>query len=99
MFRHVVLLKFSDAADDAHRARIVEELRTLPGLIPEISAYTVGEDAAVNEGNHDIVVVADFVDVDAYLVYRDHVEHQRVIHELIVPVLASRAAVQHHVAD
>ena len=99
MFRHVVLLKFSDAADESHRTLLIEQLRALPGLIPEIRDYTVGEDAGVNEGNHDIVVVADFDDVDAYLVYRDHAEHQRVIRELIVPVLASRSAVQHHVVD
>ena len=41
------------------------------------------------------MVVADFDDVDGYLVYRDHPDHQAVIQELIRPILAARAAVQH----
>ena len=56
----------------------------------------IGSDARVNEGNFDLVVVADFDDVDGYLVYRDHPEHQAVIRERIRPILADRAAVQHH---
>ena len=40
--------------------------------------------------------LADFDDVDGYLVYRDHPDHQAVIRERIRPILADRAAVQHH---
>ena len=52
----------------------------------------------MNEGNYDLVVVADFDDVDGYLVYRDHPDHQAVIAEHIRPILADRAAVQYHLA-
>jgi hypothetical protein len=94
-FRHVVALQLHEGTGDASRATIKAALDELPALIPTIRSYVVGLDAGVNAGNHDIVVVADFDDVDGYLVYRDHPEHQRVIREHIAPNLAGRAAVQH----
>jgi len=95
MFRHVVLLRWKPEATTEQRASVANGLAALPGLIPEIRTYTIGTDAHVNEGNYDLVVVADFDDVDGYLVYRDHPDHQTVIRERITPILAERAAIQH----
>jgi len=95
MFRHVVLLRWKPEATPAQRAAVESGLEGLPGRIPEIRGYVVGADAGVNEGNYDLAVVADFDDVDGYLVYRDHLDHQAVIREHIAPILAERAAVQH----
>ena len=95
MFRHVVLLRWKPEATPEQRAAVETGLSALPGLIPEICAYTIGTDAHVNEGNYDLVVVADFDDVDGYIVYRDHPDHQAVIREHIAPILAARAAIQH----
>ena len=95
MFRHVVLLRWTPEATPKQRAAVKTGLATLPGLIPEIRGYTIGTDAHVNVGNYDLVVVADFDDVDGYLVYRDHPDHQAVIREHIAPILAERAAIQH----
>ena len=97
MFRHVVMMRWTAAATSAERFAVQAALAELPDRIPEISNYVVGTDARVNEGNYDLVVVADFDDVDAYLVYRDHPDHQAVIRERIKPILSERAAVQHHV--
>ena len=95
MFRHVVLLRWKPEATPEQRAAVETGLEALPGLIPEIRSYTVGADARVNDGNYDLVVVADFDTVDGYLVYRDNADHQAVIREHIAPILAERAAVQH----
>ena len=95
MFRHVVMLRWKREATPDQRAAVEAGLATLPGRIAEIRSYTIGTDAHVNEGNYDLVIVADFDDVDGYLVYRDHPDHQRVIREHISPILAERAAVQH----
>ena len=57
----------------------------------------IGRDLGLNEGNATFAVVADFDDVDDYLVYRDDPEHQRVIAECIAPILASRTAAQYEV--
>ncbi|MEU6721687.1 Dabb family protein [Nonomuraea sp. NPDC046802] len=94
MIRHIVLFTWTEDATDEQRAAVTAELRKLPGLIPELRAYTVGADAGINEGNHDYAVVADFDNVDDYLVYRDHPQHQEVIAKHIRPIMASRAAAQ-----
>jgi len=95
MFRHVVMLRWRAEATPGQRSAVETGLAALPGRIPEIRSYAIGADARVNEGNYDLVVVADFDDVDGYLVYRDHPDHQAVIREHIAPILADRAAVQH----
>jgi hypothetical protein len=95
MFRHVVLLRWKPEATAEQRAAVVTGLEGLPARIPEIVSYTIGLDAEVNEGNYDLVVVADFDNVDAYRVYRDHPDHQTVIRDRIAPILAERAAIQH----
>jgi hypothetical protein len=95
MFRHVVLLRWKPEATEAQRRAVDAGLSELPGLIPEIRNYVFGTDAHINAANFDLAIVADFDDVDAYLVYRDHPDHQHVIRERIQPILADRAAVQH----
>ncbi|TYB54789.1 Dabb family protein [Nonomuraea sp. PA05] len=94
MIRHIVLFTWTEAATAEQKAAVTAELRKLPGLIPQLRAYMVGEDAGINQGNHEYAVVADFDSVDDYLVYRDHPDHQKVIADSIKPILASRAAVQ-----
>jgi hypothetical protein len=95
MFRHVVLLRWVADVTPEQRSAVESGLVALPAAIPEIRNYAVGTDAHVNEGNFDLVVVADFDDVNGYLVYRDHPRHVAVITEHIRPILADRAAVQH----
>ena len=95
MFRHVVLFRWAPEATVAEQEKVAEALRQLPAAIPTILAYHVGPDAGVNEGNYDFAVVADFADVDGYLVYRDHPAHQAVIAEHIRPIVADRVAIQY----
>ena len=97
MFRHVVLLRWVPDATAEQRAAVESGLTALPARIPEIRSYTVGTDAHVSDGNFDLVVVADFDDVDGYVVYRDHPDHVAVITGHIRPILADRAAIQHEI--
>ncbi|MEV1004241.1 Dabb family protein [Nonomuraea sp. NPDC050202] len=94
MIRHIVLFTWTETATAEQKAAVTAELRKLPGLIPQLRSYTVGADAGLNQGNHEYAVVADFDDVDGYLTYRDHPDHQKVIADYIKPILATRAAVQ-----
>jgi hypothetical protein len=95
MFRHVVLFTWTEEATDEQKATLMAELGKLPGIIPEIRSYTFGADAGVNPGNHEFAIVADFDDVDDFLVYRDHPAHQAAIADYIKPIVASRAATQY----
>jgi hypothetical protein len=97
MFRHVVALTFSDDATDDQIRAVVDGLRGLPAVIPELRSYVVGRDAGLADDNADVVVVADCDDVDGYVAYRDHPAHRQVIAECIAPILVARTAVQHPV--
>src|SRR5262245_44580505 len=97
MFRHVVMFRWTDDATDEQLAHLVEGLRARPGQIPEIARYTHGPDAGINEGNFDYVIVAEFENVDDYLVYRDAPAHHQLIADRIRPLTAERVAVQYEV--
>ncbi len=84
---------------DDQRVAVENALGELPGVVPTIRSYHFGSDIGVNEGNFDFVVVADFDDVEGFLVYRDHPQHQRVIAELIAPFIEIRNAVQYELRD
>ncbi len=93
--RHISLLTFRDDTTGDQLDAIIAALRGLPGQIPEIRSYVVGADLGLAEGNASLAIVADFDDAAGYEAYRDHPAHQAVAAELIVPVLAGRAAIQH----
>ncbi|HEY3957736.1 MAG TPA: Dabb family protein [Streptosporangiaceae bacterium] len=97
MLRHMVLFTWTDDASDEQKRRVAAELGTLPGLIPQIRAYTFGADAGINEGSFDFGVVADFDDTASYLVYRDDPRHRAIIEQHIMPIVARRAAMQFEV--
>ena len=89
------MMQFAPHATDEDVDAIVQALRALPSLVPVIRRYSVGLDAGLVEGNFDLVVVADFDDVDGYLAYNANADHQAVVAERIKPVVARRSAVQY----
>lgn len=95
MIRHVVAFRWKPDTDDAAIEAVRAGLADLPAQIPGVLRYEFGPDAGINEGNFDYVVVADFDDRDAYLVYRDHPVHRALIAECIAPHVAARVAVQY----
>lgn len=99
MFRHVVMFKWNDSVDAAHVETVSQQLDALKALIPEIAVYQHGPDAGVNAGNFDYIVVGDFANVEDYLVYRDHPDHQAFIANYITGRLDTRSAVQYEIAD
>ena len=97
MFRHVVMFTWKSGTGATDVDEVSRQLDTLPVAIPEIKTYRHGPDAGVNQGNADYVVVGDFDSVEDYLVYRDHPVHQRLIAEVLAPLIASRSAVQYRI--
>lgn len=99
MIRHTVMFRWTPNWTDDQRVAVENALGELPGVVPTIRSYHFGSDIGVNEGNFDFVVVADFDDVEGFLVYRDHPQHQWVIAELIAPFIETRNAVQYELRD
>lgn len=95
--RHLVLLRFREGTEPAQVEAIATALRTLPGQIPELVDYQVGSDLGLAEGNFEFGIAAQFATEADYATYRDHPAHQAVIHELIAPLVAARAAVQYEI--
>jgi len=97
VLRHVVLLKFKDGTADEKRAALMDGLAKLPEAIPEIHAYTFGNDAGLDpERNHDFAITADFLSKEHYDTYSKHPAHVELISNLVKPILApgGRTAVQ-----
>jgi hypothetical protein len=94
MFRHVVMARWAEEATEKDKQGLREGLAALPEQIPEIETYRFGDDAGLAPDNYDFVVVADFEDQDAYLAYRDHPAHQKLVTDLFRPILKERAAIQ-----
>lgn len=92
--RHVVLMAWSEEATPEQRAAVAPALRELPGAVPSLRSYWVGDDAGLADGTWDLAVVADFDDEDGWRAYLGHPAHVRVLDELIRPILARRAGVQ-----
>ncbi|MGY1806800.1 Dabb family protein [Blastococcus sp. SYSU D00669] len=95
MLRHVVLFTWSDAADAERRAATLAALRRLPEDVGGMTAFAVGDDAGLREGNADTALVADFPDVGAYRRYAADPVHLAVIEEHVKPWVATRSAVQY----
>jgi hypothetical protein len=95
MLRHVVLFSWSDAADAERRATTLAALRRLPEEVGGMTAFAVGDDAGLREGNADTALVADFPDTEAYQRYAQHPVHLAIIDEHVRPFLASRSAAQY----
>jgi len=95
VIRHVVMFRWTAEATPEQKQRVPEELGRLPALLPTLRAYRLGADLGLVEGNFDFAVAADFDDLDGYLAYRDHPEHQAIIAKYTRPIIAERAAVQY----
>jgi hypothetical protein len=95
MFRHVSLLRFTDATTAMDVRAITDALHSMTARIPALREYRIGTDLGLVDDNAHYAIVADFDDFAGYVAYRDDPEHQRIIAELIRPHLASRAAAQY----
>lgn len=97
MIRHVVVFTWTPEVTPEQVEAITNRLRGLAATIPAIRAYACGPDAGIAKGNYDFAVVADFDDEAGFITYRDDPGHQDIIHQLIAPIAAQRAAVQFEV--
>jgi hypothetical protein len=94
MVRHVVVFRFAERTTAAQVEEIRAALAALPARVPEVRSFEVGRDLGLRDGNGDFAVVAEFDDEDGWRAYQTDAEHQRIIAELIAPVLVDRLGAQ-----
>ena len=71
MLRHVVLFTWTKATTEETRVAIVGALARLPEQVGGMTAFAVGPDAGLVEGNAHTALVADFPDVEAFRSYAE----------------------------
>ncbi|MGE5138113.1 MAG: Dabb family protein [Rudaea sp.] len=75
MLTHVVLIKFKPGTPHAEIERLLDGLRTLPGEIPEIRGYELGEDVVHAGRSFDAGLIARFDDLEGLKRYQAHPKH------------------------
>ena len=94
MIRHTVLFRWKAEATEEDKQQVANEVAKLPSMVPSIRAFASGADARLAGGNFDFAVTADFDDEAGFFAYRDDPGHREIIKQYIVPLAASRVAVQ-----
>jgi hypothetical protein len=98
MIRHMVMFRWIPEATREQKEQVKEELGRLPGLIPQVRAFHLGEDLGlVGDLNYDFALVADFDDLAGYLAYRENKEHQKIVETFVQPIVGARGAVQYEI--
>ncbi len=75
MLTHIVMVKLKPGTQRDKAERVISDLRGLPGRIPEIREFEVGEDIIHSPRSFDYVLVARFDDVAALQRYQQHPNH------------------------
>lgn len=88
MLHHVVCIQ---VPDPVQAEEVVNRLKALPGLIPEIRTYEVGLDVVKGPTSYEVGLHSTFDDVEALERYRVHHAHQAVV-KLIEEVGTGRVA-------
>ncbi len=95
MFHHIVLLRFTpESTTEQHRA-VVDALRPLPEVIPEITSYEVHLDERLDAANAHVSVHGTFADEAAWRTYSTHPDHVAVIQTRIAPILDTAIRTQY----
>jgi hypothetical protein len=98
MIMHVAVFTWRESTTSEDIAGVEASLSRMPTLIPALKEYHFGSNLGLRPGTADFAVVAvlDQAELGDYL---DHPEHQRIVREVISPLLATRTALQVEHAD
>lgn len=82
MIRHIVMFKFLPEAEGrtARENAVIakEKLDALYGVVPTLKNSTVSLNSSeADQSNYDLVLIADFDDIDALNAYQVHPEHKK----------------------
>jgi len=94
MILHIVLFKWKDGVSEAQIRALDAAMAKLPAAIPQVKSLHWGSDVRFRDGNADWGLAALFEDQAGWQAYQVHPEHQAVVQNMVVPLLASRTAIQ-----
>lgn len=91
-FTHIVAFKWNSDAVDGRA--IADALKAVVATVDGVQSYTAGPDIGLSPGALDFGLVGVFDDREKWAAYRDNPEHQRILKEMILPYVDTRASVQ-----
>lgn len=94
MILHIVLFKWKDGVTKEQIDALDAAMAKLAPAIPEVKSLYWGSDMRFREGNADWALAATFEDQAGWQAYQVHPAHQAVVQNIVVPILASRTAIQ-----
>ncbi|MCL7366005.1 MULTISPECIES: Dabb family protein [Streptomyces] len=89
----MISLRFHEGTTDEQIQRMADGLLGLRDQIGTIRSMRMGRDLRIRSDNFAFSSLTEFDDEAGYLEFRDHPAHQRVVRELIQPIMAERAGV------
>ena len=100
MIKHIVLWKLKDHAEGVARGQNIRRLQalleTLPGLIPEIKTFEVGQTLKPSEEGYDLALYSTFATRQALKRYVEHPGHVKVAN-FVRAVTAQRAVLDYEI--
>jgi len=95
MVRHVVLFRWKPGISQGQLESLQRALADMPKICPSIRRYRYGRNLALQPGNFDFGIVADFDDAAGWQEYWANEAHQRFIAEHVRPLAEQRVALQY----
>ena len=79
MLQHYVFLKYREGTTDAHIATFCERMLALRSTIGDIQHLEIGRDELHDARSWDLVLIMEFVSVQALRAYQRHPDHVAVM--------------------
>jgi hypothetical protein len=97
MIEHIVLFRWTEAANEEAKENVMTELRKLKGKIPGIMDLSCGTNFCDRSKGYTHGLVVRFTDRAALEAYGPHPEHQRVVQTFIAPIRADVLALDYEI--
>lgn len=97
MVEHIVLFKWKETTTPEEIEAVMEGLKGLKSKIPGIVDLSCGKNFTDRSKGFEYGLVVRFRDREALDAYQPHPEHQKVVQNLIQPILAGILAVDYHI--
>lgn len=95
MIRSVSLVKWAPNPDPADVDEFLSALADLPSRVGGVVSFSVGTDAGLRAGNHDLVVIAEFGTEEDFANYNTHPAHQSIRDRWLGKLVTDPAVIQH----
>lgn len=87
MIYHTVLFKWKEGTGKEQINKALRELNALKPKVPSILEIQAGENFSERSGGFSHVLTSKFLTIEALDQYQVHPEHQKIVVDLIKPIL------------